>query len=163
MIVAERLEVKSVSFPPISSGIYGAVSKELVANVMLSTLCSYKCSSPSLLTDVRIVMIDDPIYQVFLNVLHRNRQHLESLLGAESNLSIVSKYHSIDSSTTPRITTTPKVEMATNDLLSQQLTNQKTEYRQEKKRSCSGSKGQTNSSAFVTIAKKHLPPTTKRE
>ena len=78
MIIAERFEVKSISFPPISSGIFG-VSKELVANVMLSTLCSYKCHSPVLLTDVRIVIIDDPTYQVFLNVFHKEKQWLESL------------------------------------------------------------------------------------
>ena len=78
MIIAERFEQKSISFPPISSGLYG-VSKELVANVMLSALCSYKCSSPVLLTDVRIVIIDDPTYQVFLNVFHREKQRLESL------------------------------------------------------------------------------------
>ncbi|XP_065920896.1 uncharacterized protein [Dysidea avara] len=78
MIIAERFECKSVSFPPISSGIFG-VSKELVANVMLSALCSYKCSSPVLLTDVRIVIIDDPTYQVFLDVFHREKQRLQSL------------------------------------------------------------------------------------
>jgi len=78
MTIAERFEHKSISFPPISSGIY-AVSKELVANVMLSALCSYKCNSPVLLTDVRIVIIDDPTYQVFLSVFHTERQRLESL------------------------------------------------------------------------------------
>jgi len=78
MVIAERFEYKSVSFPPISSGLYG-VSKELVANVMLSALCSYKCSSPAVLTDVRIVIIDNPTYQVFLNVFHRERQRLELL------------------------------------------------------------------------------------
>ena len=78
MVIAERFECKSISFPPISSGIY-AVSKELVANVMLSTLCSYKCHSPVLLTDVRIVIIDDPTYQVFLSVFHREKHHLGSV------------------------------------------------------------------------------------
>jgi len=78
MIIAERFKYTSVSFPPISSGIYG-VSKELVANVMLSALCSYKCSSPAVLTDVRIVIIDNPTYQVFLNVFHNEKEHLESL------------------------------------------------------------------------------------
>ncbi|XP_065905030.1 uncharacterized protein [Dysidea avara] len=76
MIMAERFGHKSVSFSPITSGIYG----ELTANVMLSTLCSYQCHNPTLLTDVRIIITDDPTYGVFLDVLQRERQHLESLL-----------------------------------------------------------------------------------
>ena len=94
MIIAERFDQKSISFPPISSGIY-AVSTELVANVMLSTFCSYKCSSPVLLTDVRIVIIDDPTYQVFLNVFHREKQHLESLTD-DPAVASTSKFRSID-------------------------------------------------------------------
>ena len=67
MILAQCNKAKSISFPPISSGIFG-VSKELVANVMLSTLCSYVCSDPELLNDVRIVIIDEPTFDVFLKL-----------------------------------------------------------------------------------------------
>ena len=78
MVMAQRNKAKSVSFPPISSGIFG-VSKELVANVMLSSLCSYTCSDPDLLNDVRIVIIDEPTFDVFLKFFHKERGNLESL------------------------------------------------------------------------------------
>ena len=100
MIMAERFGHKSVSFSPITFGIYG----ELTANVMLSTLCSYRCHSLALLTDVRIVITNDPTYRVFLDVLQRERQHLESLsllnhppdasVITTSSATIKSSYHS---------------------------------------------------------------------
>ena len=78
MTVAQRYRAKSVSFPPISSGIFG-VSKELVANVMLSSLCSYTCSDPELLNDVRIVIIDEPTFDVFLKFFDKEKEDLELL------------------------------------------------------------------------------------
>ena len=78
MLRARHNKAKSVSFPPISSGIFG-VSKELVASVMLSSLCSYTCSDPDLLNDVRIVIIDEPTFDVFLNFFHKERANLELL------------------------------------------------------------------------------------
>ena len=166
LTLAEQFQVKSISFPPISSGVFG-VSKELVANVMLSTLCSYKCSSPSLLTDVRIVIIDDPTYQVFLNVFHRERQQLESLLGVETELGLVNKYHSNDSSaipTTIATTSTLKfnLEMAANNPLTQQLIDKPLQANQQGKKSFDA-KRQTNFSAAVTLPNKSLPPSTKEE
>ena len=162
--IAEQFEVKSISFPPISSGVFG-VSKELVADAMLSTLCSYKCSNPVLLTDVRIVIIDDPTYQVFLNVFHREKQSLESLLGAEMG---ISKYYSDNSSAVTTIATantpTLNLEMAANDPLSQQPTNLSSQgVNRQEKRLFNGAKGQTNFSAAVTLPNKSLPPTTKEE
>jgi len=167
LTLAERFQVKSISFPPISSGVFG-VSKELVANVMLSTLCSYKCSSPSLLTDVRIVIIDDPTYQVFLNVFHRERQQLESLLGVETELSLVNKYHSNDSSaipTTIATTSTLKfnLEMVANDPLTQQLTKKPLQGADQQEKKHFDAKRQTNFSAAVTLPNKSLPPSTKEE
>jgi len=158
MIIAEQFECKSISFPPISSGEFG-VSKELVANVMLSTLCSYSCSSPSLLTDIRIVIIDDPIYQVFLNVLHRERQRLES---SETELGLVNKYNS---STIPITATTSKfnLEMATNELLSQQFTNKPLQGTDQQEKRSFNTKRQTNFSAAVTLPSKSLQPSTKEE
>jgi len=73
MTMVERFGHKSVSFPPIGSD-------ELTADVMLSTLCTYKSHNPSLLTDVRIVINDLPTYQVFHNALQKERQRLETLL-----------------------------------------------------------------------------------
>ena len=75
MIIAQRNKAKSISFPPISSGIFG-VSKELVAKVMLSSLCSYKCGNPELLNDVRIVIIDEPTFDVFLKLFHKEKENL---------------------------------------------------------------------------------------
>ena len=75
MSVAQNFEATSIAFPPISSGDFG-VPNDLVANVMLSTLCRYKCNVPTLLTDVRIVIIDKPTFEVFLNVLQREQQSL---------------------------------------------------------------------------------------
>ena len=67
MIMAERFGHKSVLFSPITSGMYS----ELMANVILSTLCSYRCHSPALLTDVRIIITDDPTYRIFLDALQK--------------------------------------------------------------------------------------------
>ena len=76
MLMAQHNKAKSVSFPPISSGIFG-VSKELVADVMLSSLCSYTCDDPELLNDVRIVIIDEATYDVFLKFFHKEKGNLE--------------------------------------------------------------------------------------
>ena len=78
MLMAQHNKAKSVSFPPISSGIFG-VSKELVASVMLSSLCSYTCDDPELLNDVRIVIIDEATYDVFLKFFHKEKGNLELL------------------------------------------------------------------------------------
>ena len=78
MLLAQRYKAKSISFPPISSGIFG-VSNELVANVMLTSLCSYPCSDPELLNDVRIVIIDEPTFDVFLKIFNKEKGNLELL------------------------------------------------------------------------------------
>ena len=78
MVMAQRSKAKSISFPPISSGIFG-VSKELVANVMFSTLCSYPCDNPELLNDVRIVIIDEATFDVFLKCFHEEKENLKLL------------------------------------------------------------------------------------
>ena len=83
MIIAQRNKAKSISFPPISSGIFG-VSKELVANVMLSSLCSYPCSDPELLNDVRIVIIDEPTFDVFFKLFNKEKENLKLLQNAIS-------------------------------------------------------------------------------
>ena len=75
MHAAESVKATSVSFPPIISD----VPTNIVANVMLSTLCSYKCSKLTLLNDVRIVITERPTFEMFLNVFHSEQQNLQSL------------------------------------------------------------------------------------
>ena len=77
MNVAQKFEATSIAFPPISPSTSG-VSTELVASVMLSTLCGYKCSNLALLNDVRIVIIDRSILKTFINVYCREQQNLLS-------------------------------------------------------------------------------------
>ena len=77
MEVAKSIEAISISFPPIRSNI-SDLPIELVANVMLLTLCSYRCD-PVLLSDIRIVIIDRPTFAAFLYILYREKQNLESL------------------------------------------------------------------------------------
>ena len=93
MIMAQHNKAKSISFPPISSGLFG-VPKELVANVMLPSLCSYTCSDPELLNDVRIVIIDEPTFDVFLKFFHKERANLELLQHAiPTTISKSTTYH----------------------------------------------------------------------
>ena len=73
MNMAQCYKAKSISLPPISSGIFG-VSKELVANVMLLSLYKYICSDPELLNDVRIVIIDEPTFDVFLKFFNKEKE-----------------------------------------------------------------------------------------
>ena len=77
MEIAKTLGTTSIAFPPISSGRRCGVQTELVADVMLSTLCSFTCNNPPVLTDVRIVIIDKPTFDVFMNVFRRKQKSLE--------------------------------------------------------------------------------------
>ena len=91
MLLARQFKAKSISFPPISSGTFG-VSKELVANVMLSSLCSYTCSDAELLNDVRIVIIDKPTFDVFVKFVHQEKVNLELLQHCDTtSASIISQ------------------------------------------------------------------------
>ena len=84
--IAQNFKATSIAFPPISSGNSG-VPAELVAEVILSTLCSYTCSNPALLSDVRIVIIDKLTFDAFLNVFCRyqqNRQQINNSAAASS-------------------------------------------------------------------------------
>ena len=104
MILAQCNKAKSISFPPISSGIFG-VSKELVANVMLSSLCSYTCSDPELLNDVRIVIIDEPTFDVFLNFFNKEKENLKLLQHArpteDSSMATTTPHHGMQSENAP--------------------------------------------------------------
>ncbi|XP_065920742.1 uncharacterized protein [Dysidea avara] len=64
LALAEKLGVTSIAIPPISSGIFG-VPKDVVAKTIISAVCQYPCHPGGLLTDVRIVIIDDPTFEAF--------------------------------------------------------------------------------------------------
>ena len=64
LALAEKLEVTSLAIPPISSGIFG-VPKDVVAKTIISAVCQYPCHPGGLLSDVRIVIIDDPTFEAF--------------------------------------------------------------------------------------------------
>ena len=94
MNVAQNFKAVSIAFPPISSGNCG-VPADLVANVMLSTLCSYPCSNPTLLSDVRIVIIDQPTFDAFLNICHREQESLEQNATITVDVCESLTYHSV--------------------------------------------------------------------
>ena len=62
--LAEKLGVTSLAIPAISSGIFG-VPKDVVAKTIISAVCQYPCHPDGLLSDVRIVIIDDPTFEAF--------------------------------------------------------------------------------------------------
>ena len=62
--LAEKLGVTSLAIPPISSGIFG-VPKDVVAKTIINAVCQYPCHPGGLLSDVRIVIIDDPTFEAF--------------------------------------------------------------------------------------------------
>lgn len=69
---AVKVEAKSVAIPAISSGIFG-VDKDLVAQCILETLLAYKYQKYSgpFICDIRVVIIDQPTYQCFVQCLQR--------------------------------------------------------------------------------------------
>jgi O-acetyl-ADP-ribose deacetylase (regulator of RNase III) len=63
--LAEKLELVSIAFPPISTGIFG-YPKDKAAVVFLDTIQDYfRQKSQSKISLVRLVIIDQPTYQVF--------------------------------------------------------------------------------------------------
>ena len=62
---AEKYNANSVSFPAISTGIFG-VKKELVARCVVDTIMAYNVKKPPpVLSDIRIVIIDEKTYAPF--------------------------------------------------------------------------------------------------
>ena len=67
LALAEQLELRSIAFPAISTGIYG-FPKERAAGIFFSTFKAYfNDSAPSLLETVRVILRDDETTEVFLN------------------------------------------------------------------------------------------------
>ena len=82
MDAAINVKATSISFPPIRFNV-SDVPTDLVANVMLSTLCSYRCH-PAFLSDVRIVIADRPTFEVFLYIFRKEKQNLKLPLSQNS-------------------------------------------------------------------------------
>ena len=87
---ATNFKATSIAFPPLSSANCD-VSTDLVAEVMLSTLCSYACSNPTLLSDVRIVIADKPIFKIFSDAFKRVQKNLEQVHDDTTNIADVIK------------------------------------------------------------------------
>jgi O-acetyl-ADP-ribose deacetylase (regulator of RNase III) len=68
--VAEQLKLGSLSMPAISTGIFG-FPKARAAKIILETILDYYAHNPtSGLRQVRLVLVDPPTQQAFLNALH---------------------------------------------------------------------------------------------
>ena len=63
--LAEQLKAISLAMPPISTGIYFQVPKDLVAKTLIQTVCSYPGYTEGVLRDIRIVIIDKETYEAF--------------------------------------------------------------------------------------------------
>jgi O-acetyl-ADP-ribose deacetylase (regulator of RNase III) len=73
--VADELDLKSVAFPAISTGIFG-FPKERAARVMLSALGAYFARRKSGIHRVRVVLFDEPTLQAFRTVWDEEGQHV---------------------------------------------------------------------------------------
>ncbi len=73
---AEEKEVSSIAIPAISSGIYG-VDKNLVAQCLVDSISSFRFSAPMpVLSDIRIVIIDEPTYRCFADYIQKKQDKL---------------------------------------------------------------------------------------
>ena len=76
---AENLDARSVSLPAISSGIFG-VATELVAKCVIDSVLYFKYSKPPpVLSDIRIVIIDNPTHSRFAQYFARKSTSTMSL------------------------------------------------------------------------------------
>lgn len=68
----KKHNIRSIAIPAISSGIFG-VDKNLVAQCIVDTLTQYTNypKNPSLLSDIRVVIIDQPTYQCFVSYVQK--------------------------------------------------------------------------------------------
>ena len=66
LCVADELELKSIAFPAISTGIFG-FPKERAATVMLKSITKYFSKESSSINIVRLVLFDDATIEAFLN------------------------------------------------------------------------------------------------
>ena len=75
---AERHNANSISFPAISTGIFG-VKKELVARCVVDTIMAYNFTKPSpVLSDIRIVIIDEKTFAPFARYFQQIQKSMET-------------------------------------------------------------------------------------
>jgi O-acetyl-ADP-ribose deacetylase (regulator of RNase III) len=67
--VAEQLGLASISFPAISTGIFG-FPKERAAGVIFTTIWDHFAAHPSALKTVRLVLYDGPTVETFQKIWH---------------------------------------------------------------------------------------------
>ena len=88
LIAAEIRSATSIVIPAISSGLYG-VSKDLVAHCIIDTILGFHFTTPApVLSDIRIVILDQPTHSHFAHYL------LVSRRGSHSSVTQGSKVHS---------------------------------------------------------------------
>ena len=74
---AEKYNANSIAFPAISTGIFG-VRKELVARCLVDTVMAYHFTKPHpVLSDIRIVIIDEKTYAPFARYFQQKMAALE--------------------------------------------------------------------------------------
>ena len=74
---AERLNASSISFPAISTGIFG-VKKELVARCLVDTIMAYHFTKPSpVLSDIRVAIIDEKTYAPFARYFQQKQKNTQ--------------------------------------------------------------------------------------
>ena len=72
---AEAQGMTSVALPAISSGIY-AMKKDVVAQILISTILHYPYQHSSPLKDIRIVLFEEETLRPFLQFASRVKQHM---------------------------------------------------------------------------------------
>ena len=80
LIEGEKMRAASISFPPLSTGIY-AVNKSLAADAIFQAILKYHYTYNSILKDIRIVILDEDTYSVFaqhLLAIKSNPIHTET-------------------------------------------------------------------------------------
>ena len=83
---AERYNASSISFPAISTGIFG-VKKELVAKCVVDTIMVYNFTKPSpVLSDIRIVIIDEKTYAPFAHYFQQIQESKKTAKGGHRPL-----------------------------------------------------------------------------
>ena len=73
---AEKRSFISIAIPAISSGLFG-VNRELVASTVIDSIISHKYSKAApVLSDIRIVIIDEATYSCFARHFHKKKDEL---------------------------------------------------------------------------------------
>ncbi len=76
LAVADRLRCESISLPALSTGVFG-FPKERAAGVMLSGIEKYFAENPSVIKRVRLVLVDQPTVDAFVDEWQRRESRAE--------------------------------------------------------------------------------------